>query len=88
MKKLVEKNFQVPELLETDKFRLRMLTVNDLVKDYDAVILMWVRQSEVENGLDEYLFDTVKQWIKDKWLFKNPAYPGRDIDWDTWNSLK
>jgi hypothetical protein len=34
----VASNFDVPELLETDKFRLRMLTVNDVVKDYDAVI--------------------------------------------------
>jgi hypothetical protein len=34
----VASNFDVPELLETDKFRLRMLTVNDVVKDYDAVM--------------------------------------------------
>lgn len=38
MKKLVPNNFKVPEILETEKFRLRMLTVNDVVKDYDAVI--------------------------------------------------
>lgn len=30
--------FEVPPILETDEFRLRMLTVNDLVKDYDAVM--------------------------------------------------
>jgi hypothetical protein len=30
--------FKVPEKLETDKFRLCMLTVNDVVKDYDAVM--------------------------------------------------
>lgn len=30
--------FEVPECLETDKFRLRMLTVIDVVKDYDAVM--------------------------------------------------
>jgi len=34
----VPENFQVPEKLETDTFRLRMLTVNDVVKDYDAVM--------------------------------------------------
>lgn len=38
MKKIVSDNFQVPQKLETDKFRLRMLTVNDVVKDYDAVM--------------------------------------------------
>ena len=34
----VASDFKVPEFLETDKFRLRMLTVNDIVKDYDAVM--------------------------------------------------
>jgi hypothetical protein len=31
------KDFEVPATLETDRFRLRMLTVNDVVKDFDAV---------------------------------------------------
>jgi hypothetical protein len=30
--------FEVPELLEHDRFRLRPLTIHDLVKDYDAVM--------------------------------------------------
>jgi hypothetical protein len=34
----VPKEFKVPERLETKEFRLRMLTVNDVVKDYDAVM--------------------------------------------------
>ena len=39
MNKLVpERDFPVPEVLETDRLRLRMLTVNDVVKDYDAVM--------------------------------------------------
>ena len=38
MKKLVPKEFDVPAVLETASFRLRMLTVNDVVKDYDAVM--------------------------------------------------
>jgi hypothetical protein len=37
-KPFVPADFQVPERLETAEFRLRMLTVNDLVKDYDAVM--------------------------------------------------
>lgn len=37
-KSFVPADFVIPERLETDKFRLRMLTVNDLVKDYDAVM--------------------------------------------------
>ena len=31
-------DFKVPEKLETKEFRLRMLTVNDVVRDYDAVM--------------------------------------------------
>ena len=34
----VDRDFDVPQQLETEKFRLRMLTVNDVVKDYDAVM--------------------------------------------------
>lgn len=34
----LDPEFKVPERLETERFRLRMLTVNDVVKDYDAVM--------------------------------------------------
>ena len=34
---LVPDTFDVPSVLETPDFRLRMLTVNDVVKDFDAV---------------------------------------------------
>ena len=33
----VPRDFDVPAKLETDEFRLRMLTVNEVVKDFDAV---------------------------------------------------
>ena len=36
--RLVPDDFDVPEILEHSLFRLRMLTVNDLVKDYDAAM--------------------------------------------------
>lgn len=34
----VPTDYEVPATLETAEFRLRMLTVNDVVKDYDAVV--------------------------------------------------
>ena len=34
----VPTDFVIPEGLETSEFRLRMLSVNDVVKDYDAVM--------------------------------------------------
>ncbi|MFC2031218.1 GNAT family N-acetyltransferase [Chloroflexota bacterium] len=160
MKKLVPPDFEVPQVLETSKFRLRMLTVHDVVKDYDAVmtsvdhlqgvfgpddewpegltleenlidmgwhhkeflirssfaytvvtpdesqilgcvyvdptdkagydaeVFMWVRKSELDKGLDQDLLEAVKNWIDEKWPFKKVAYPGRAIDWETWESLK
>ncbi len=150
-------DFIVPEKLEEETFRLRMLTVNDVVKDYDAVmtsvdhlrgvfgsqstwpskqltfeqdlidlgwhqkefqrrtsfaytvmstdeskclgcvyieptskkgydaeVFLWVRKSEFDKGLDPLLYKSVKKWIKNEWPFKNVAYPGREIDWKTW----
>lgn len=155
MNKFVPGNFNPPQTLVTDEFRLRMLTVNDLVKDYDAVmtsvdhlkgvfgpnstwpkddltleqdlidlgwhqkefqkrssfaytmmsldesrclgcvyilpsnneqydamVIMWVRKSELTNGLDEKLFSAVQDWMDKEWLFKNVAYPGRETSWD------
>ena len=37
-KTLVPGGFAVPQMLEHPRFRLRMLSVHDLVKDYDAVM--------------------------------------------------
>jgi len=55
---------------------------------FDCKIIMWVRESEVDKGLDEYLFTTVKKWIHDAWPFRNPGYPGREIDWKEWDNYK
>ena len=148
---LVSENFQVPESLETSEFRLRMLTIHDVVKDFDAVmssvehlkkvwpesgwpegltleenlidlgwhqkefslrssfaytmvtpdesrvlgcvyidpttrpghdteVYLWVRASELETGLDERLFASVRTWLDESWPFQNPAFPGRVHD--------
>jgi len=34
----VPKDYEIPATLETREFRLRMLTIHDVVKDYDAVM--------------------------------------------------
>ena len=156
----VPPDFKVPEKLETQRFRIRMLTVDDVVKDYDAVmtsvdhlknafganstwpgedltleqdlidlgwhqkefqtrrsfaytvmnpseteclgcvyidptrkrgydaeVYLWVRESEFEKGLDPVLFQAVKQWIAKEWPFKKVAFPGREVDWETWGAL-
>ena len=37
MYELVPDGFEVPTVLEHERFRLRMLTVDDVVKDFDAI---------------------------------------------------
>ena len=37
-RRLVPDDFDVPVGMETDRYRLRMLSINDVVKDYDAVM--------------------------------------------------
>ena len=145
---LVSDDFEIPIQLETDYFRFRMLSVDDVEKDYeaviesrellhtmfggpwprpgftleenltdlkrhqqefldrkafaytvvsldetkvlgclyinppkiagpDAVVVMWVRQTAYDKGMDEILFHTVMDWINKRWPFKNVFYPGR-----------
>ena len=155
----VPSDFNVPEKLETEKFLFRTLTVNDVVKDYDAVmtsvarlkkvfgrntdwptgltfeqdlidlgwhqrefqrrtsfaytvmnptesqclgcvyinptrkqgydavVYLWVRDSEFEKGLDPILFDAVKEWLANDWPLQKVAYPGRTVDWETWETI-
>ena len=75
MKKFVPTRFKVPERLKTDKFLLRMLTINDVVKDYDAVM----------TSIDHLqgIFGP-----KSKWPFEKVAYPGRTISWKEWAKIR
>lgn len=155
---LLPSEFVTPAGLETDEFRLRMLTIHDLVKDYEAVmtsrehlqgifgpksswpradlsleqdlidlgwhqkefqnrtsfaytvmsldescclgcvylyptapvdydaqVILWVRQSELSNGLEARLMAAVKEWIAQDWPFAKVAFPGRDISWAEWD---
>jgi heme oxygenase len=54
---LVSKDFAVPESIEYEHFKLRMLTVNDVVKDYDAVMSS---SKELQK-----MFPTWEGWPKD-----------------------
>lgn len=153
-------SFSIPADLETERIRLRMLTVNDVVKDYDAVvsstdhlqatfsngsswpigltleqnfidlgwhqkefqrrssfaytvvsldekrvlgclyvhafnaggydaeITLWVRTDMLETGLDQHLFESVKNWIARDWPFNKVAYPGRDMPFSEFNVLR
>jgi hypothetical protein len=45
--------------------------------DSDAVVVMWVRQTEYDKGLDDLLFNSVRDWIGSIWPFRKVSYPGR-----------
>ena len=55
--------------------------------DHDAEVYMWVRESELKNGLDERLFNEVQKWLEKDWPFNNPGYPGRTVNWEDWKRL-
>ncbi|NNG00280.1 MAG: GNAT family N-acetyltransferase [Desulfobacteraceae bacterium] len=160
MKSFKPESAVIPSGFETTDFRIRMLTINDVVKDYDAVmssldhlkdvfgpdnlwpsteltleqdlvdlgwhqkefqigssfaytvmkpdetrclgcvyvdpsekagfdakVILWVRQSAMNEGLDETLFAAVKLWISEEWWFDEVAFPGRQISWREWEAL-
>ncbi|MBN1969345.1 MAG: hypothetical protein JXR48_01690 [Candidatus Delongbacteria bacterium] len=55
---------------------------------YDVQIFMWVTKDAFLKGYDSELYTSVKAWIKEKWLFKNPIYPGRDMSWEDYTKLE
>jgi hypothetical protein len=154
----VDNEFEIPARLETEEFRLRMLTVNDVVKDYDAVIssvdylrdvwpdsgwpdgltleqnlidlgwhqgefqnrssfaytvvtldesrvvgcvyinptrkrgydaevYLWAREAPIGSPPDARLLEAVEAWLSTDWPFENAAFPGRNVDWDSWNAI-
>lgn len=57
------------------------------VSGYDAVVKMWVTKADFDAGFDAELYTWATEWVATQWPFTNVAYPGRDIDWDTWDGL-
>ena len=57
------------------------------VAGYDAVVRMWVTKAEYDSGFDADLYKWVTAWVQKDWPFRNVAYPGRSIDWATWDAM-
>ena len=145
---IVPKNFKAPEELKTKDFMLRPLKINDLIKDYEAVmssvehlrgrmdesdwpvgltieenlidlgwhqreftlghsfaytvasldgedclgccyiypsenqeveveVFYWIRQNLLETGLEDYLGEVLKRWLKTDWPFERVGFPDR-----------
>ena len=57
------------------------------VPEYDAQVWLWIRQSRLDDGLDDHLFATVENWIEVNWPFERTVYPGRSISHEDWRLL-
>jgi hypothetical protein len=57
------------------------------VGGYDAMVRMWVTKDQYDAGFDAKLYAWVADWVRKEWPFSKVAYPGRAIDWATWDSM-
>lgn len=57
------------------------------IEGYDAVVTMWVTKAEYDAGFDAELYAWATQWVAQNWPFKRVAYPGRSVDWETWDAM-
>lgn len=57
------------------------------VGEYDAVVRLWVTKERYDAGFDAELYRWVSNWVRTAWPFNKVAYPGRSIDWQTWDKL-
>ncbi len=53
---------------------------------HDAEVYLWARQSELESGLEDRLYLSVRNWLQQHWPFSSVAFPGRSVSWDEWNA--
>jgi hypothetical protein len=56
-------------------------------RDYDAVVRLWVRGSELASGLEDRLYVAVREWVAQRWPFVRPVFPGRTISAQAWRAL-
>ena len=57
------------------------------VEGYDAMVRLWVTKERFDAGFDARLYRWTVDWMKKDWPFAKVAYPGRSIDWATWDTL-
>ncbi|OJW61732.1 MAG: twin-arginine translocation pathway signal protein [Sphingomonadales bacterium 63-6] len=57
------------------------------VPGYDAVVRMWVTKAEYDAGFDAELYRWASDWVGKEWPFQKVAYPGRAIDWASWDAM-
>ncbi|WP_420136253.1 twin-arginine translocation pathway signal protein [Sphingomonas sp.] len=56
------------------------------VPGHDAIVRLWVTKADYDAGFDAALYQWVRGWVAKDWPFRTVAYPGRSIDWATWDA--
>ncbi|MFH1196329.1 MAG: hypothetical protein V1720_11510 [bacterium] len=56
--------------------------------EYEAQVFLWVTTDAFNKGYDSELYDAVKEWMKNDWPFSKVVFPGRDIDWDAYETIQ
>ena len=57
------------------------------VPGYDAIVRLWVTKADYDAGFDAELYAWVTKWVQAAWPFRKVAYPGRSIDWQSWDAM-
>ncbi|MFT7533199.1 MAG: hypothetical protein ACI9FD_004234 [Gammaproteobacteria bacterium] len=84
----IRRSFAYKVVSPDESAYLGCIYINPTLKlDYDAMVMLWVRASELDSGLDDEVFIAVKTWVTECWSFERVAYPGRDISVSDWQSL-
>jgi hypothetical protein len=56
--------------------------------EYDVVVFLWARASELASGFEERLYGAVREWLEFTWPFEHPLFPGRTHNWNQWNRIR
>lgn len=55
--------------------------------NYDVAAFYWVRSGDDADARDQEFGTAFRLWLQMQWPFRGVAFPGRDIDWDTWKAM-
>jgi hypothetical protein len=57
-------------------------------KQYDAQVFFWLTKDAYDLGYENELYTAIQNWLKSSWSFKEVIYPGRNLDWDKYQSIQ
>ena len=58
------------------------------IKAYDATVYYWISETARRNKLTGEITTCIREWIANDWPLENITFPGRDLSWNDWKTLK